>query len=120
MSQLHPTAPAPAGKPAKPRPDFPLFPHAARQWAKKIRGKLHYFGPWSDPDGALKKYLEQKDALHSGREPRPDTAGLTIKELANAFLNDKQTLARAGELSPRTWEDYKEVCDLLVAHFGKG
>jgi hypothetical protein len=55
MSQAHSTTPADPGKPDKPYPDFPLFPHAAGVWAKKIRGKLHYFGPWSDPDGALKK-----------------------------------------------------------------
>src|SRR6516165_5984890 len=63
MSEDHPTAPAPSGKPAKPSkpsPDFPLTAHPAGVWCKKIRGKIHYFGPWDDPGGALKKYLEQK------------------------------------------------------------
>jgi hypothetical protein len=44
---------------------------------------------------------------------------LTIKDSANAFLNAKTALLDGGELSPRTWADYKRVCDLLVAHFGK-
>src|SRR5438552_7360696 len=103
MSKSHSTGTPGQIKPAKPTPGFPLFPHATGRWAKKIRGRLHYFGPWADPDGALAKYLEQKDALHAGRKPRPDANALTVRELANAFLNHKRALLEAGELTPRTW-----------------
>jgi hypothetical protein len=71
-------------------------------WAKKIRGKMHDFGPWNDPDGALKKYLAEKDALHAGRRPRPDAEAVTVKDLANSYLNTKKALLDAGELSPHT------------------
>jgi integrase len=123
MSENHSTPPASSdkrAKPAKPYPEYPLTAHPAGYWCKKIRGKLHYFGPWSDPDGALKKYLAEKEALHAGRPPRPDPEALTVKDVANAFLNAKQALVDAGELSRRMWSEYKEVCDLLVRQFGKG
>jgi integrase len=123
MSDAHSTPATPGDKPArpsKPRPDFPLFPHAAGVWAKKIRGKLHYFGPWADPKGALDNYLRQKDDLHAGRKPRSDSEGTTIKELCNAFLYHKEALVNSGELAPRTWQDYKDACKLLMRHFGKG
>src|SRR5262245_48487071 len=120
MSEPHPIAPAAPVKPTKPRPDFPLFPHATRRWAKKIRGQLHYVGPWDDPDGALAKYLELKDDLHAGRKPRPDPGdGVTVKELCNRFLNAKNALVEEGRLSPLTWGDYKTACDEIVAAFGK-
>ncbi len=80
---------------------------------------MHYFGPWSDPDGALAKYLEQKDALHAGRKPRPDPAAVTVKDAANAFLNQKKALLDAGELSPHTFANYKRATDQLVSHMGK-
>jgi len=86
MSAGNPTAPV---KPSKPYADFPLFPHATGQWAKKIKGRTIYFGPWADPDGALTKYLADKDALHAGRKPRPDPEGVTVKDTVNAFLNHK-------------------------------
>jgi integrase len=120
MSEPHSTAPAAAGKPAKPYPEFPLFPHATGRWAKKIRGKLHYFGPWPDPDGALNKYLAEKDALHAGRRPRENTGGLTVKDLCNRFLNAKRAFVESGELTKRSWQDYKDACNFLVSHFGKG
>jgi integrase len=123
MSETHSTPsaePGKAAKPGKPYPDFPLTPHPAGQWCKKIRGRIHYFGPWSDPDGALKKYLAEKDDLHAGRTPRPDLVALTVKDVVNAFLNAKRALVDADELSSRTWDEYKAMADELVAHAGKG
>jgi integrase len=117
MSDSHPSTPA---KPGKPYPEFPLFAHNAGVWAKKIRGKLHYFGPWDDPDGALAKYDEQKEALHAGKKPRESTEGLTVKELVNRFLTEKQARVDTGELTALTWGDYKTACDEVVAAFGKG
>ena len=57
-------------RPAKPRPDFPLFAHATKRWAKKINGKLHYFGPWNDPEAAEENYNRQKQELHENRKGR--------------------------------------------------
>ncbi len=119
MPKIDSITPASPDKPAKPYPNFPLFPHATKRWAKKIRGAMCYFGPWNDPDAALAKYLEQKDALHAGRKPREVSTGVTVKDLCNAFLNHKKIKLEAGELSPRTWVNYKETADLLISQFGK-
>jgi integrase len=125
MSEHHPTAstssvkPAKPSKPSKPYPDYPLTAHPAGCWCKKIRGKIYYFGPWSDPDAALQKYLEQKDDLHAGKTPRADPEALTVKDVANAYLNAKNEAVDAGELSARTFADYKQIMDSLVAGFGK-
>jgi len=105
-------------KPAKPYPDFPLFAHATRRWAKKIRGKLHYFGPWDDPEGALEKYLDQKDDLYAGRKPRQAKEGLTLRDLLNRFLTAKQSLVDTGEIVPRTFKDYHATCKTLGEAFG--
>ena len=101
MSAVHPTTHRPKDKPAKPYPDFPLFPHATKRWAKKIRGKMHYFGPWEDPDGALAKYQEQRDDLHAGRKPREDGDGLEVRDLLNRFLTAKQHLLDTREITQR-------------------
>ena len=97
-------------KPAKPRPDFPLFPHATGRWAKKVRGKLVYFGKTDgDPKGsaALLVWLDQKDDLLAGRKPRSKTEnGHTIRDLCNRFLTVKESLADSGEIARRTFADY--------------
>jgi integrase len=108
-------------KPAKPYPEFPLFPHDTRRWAKKIRGKLHYFGSWvDDPRGeaALDKYMKEKDALHAGRTPRVQPEGLTIRDLVNRFLTSKKRLLDTNELAARTFADYHQVCERITEAFG--
>ena len=113
----------PAGKPKKPRPDFPLFPHASDRWAKKVRGKLHYFGKVSTDtkgEAALARWLEQKDALLAGRTPKKRTGNqLTLEDLCDAFLTAKELLKNSNELSPRTFAEYYGACGRLLDHFGK-
>lgn len=107
-------------KPDKPYADYPLFAHAAGVWAKKIRGKLHYFGKWDDADAALKKYLAEKEALHAGRTPDYTSEQLTMFVLCGKFLTTKKRMLDAGELSIRSYTDYAAVCKRLIKAFGKG
>ncbi len=107
--------------PKKPHPDFPLFPHATGRWAKKVRGKLHYFGKTEpDPKGeaALLRWLEEKDDLLAGRTFRPKGEAAGVADLVNHFLTHKKQLLESGELAPRTWNRYDKTCGLLVDFFG--
>src|SRR5262245_35783461 len=104
-------------KPRKPSPDYPLFPHAAGVWAKKVRGKLHYLGPWHDPQAALVKWIEVKDDLLAGRTPRYTREGVTVADLANHFLTSKQHRVDSGELVQRTWDDYHHTCERVIGQF---
>jgi integrase len=109
-------------KPAKPRDDFPLFAHNNGYWAKKIRGKLHYFGKWAtDRKGqrALEQWAEQKDALLAGRTPRTTGDGLTVRDLVNRFLSFKLAMVKSNELRQATWDEYNGVCGTVVKQFGR-
>jgi integrase len=107
--------------PQKPREDFPLFPHSRGYWAKKVRGKLHYFGKVADdPEGkaALTKWLDQKDDLLAGRTPRVASDGLTVRDLCNRFLTNRKGKMESGELSPISFADYHATCARIVKAFG--
>ena len=102
-----------AARPAKPRPDFPLFPHRNGRWAKKVRGKFCYFGKWADdPKGeaAIQLWADQKDDLLAGRMPRASRDGLTVADLVNRFLTAKEQQRDAGDITPRSFADYFATC----------
>lgn len=110
---------------AKPYPDYPLTAHPTGRWCKKVRGKIHFFGKIIPDDGgtsaqaALDNWLAVKDALLAGRTPKPQSDGLTIRELADRFMIYKQHLVDTGELKQSTWNEYYTTCERLFKVFGK-
>jgi hypothetical protein len=106
--------PSIVAKPAKPHPDFPLFPHTTKRWAKKIKGKLHYFGPWDNPDGAIQKYLDQRGNLYAGQTLRvPNTQGPVDGSLS-AILVIGFSLPRKTNGMPQMFEadDLRRIIDV--------
>jgi len=106
-------------KPLKPYAGFPLFAHASGRWCKKIKQKFHYFGKWDDPEGALQRYLDQRDDLFAGRTPRVQGDGLTVADLCNRFLTSKKHTLDIGEITGRYFRDLHTTCSRLVNVFGK-
>lgn len=104
-------------KPAKPWPDFPLYAHNGGVWAKAIRGRVHYFGPWHDPHGALERYLAVRDHLHGGLDVPPDVDGVTLDELVNRWLDSLLARKASAEITERHFQDCrrdgKRVLDAL-------
>jgi len=119
----HSTGSQAAGKVKKPHKDFPLFPHRTNRWCKKIRGEFHYFGKVSDDtrgERALALWLDQKDDLLAGRKPPKDDSGkLTVRELVNKFLDEKERLRGTGEITRRTFSEYYATCDRVIDEFGR-
>jgi len=104
-------------KPEKPSADFPLYAHASKRWAKKIRGRTYYFGRWDDAAGALAEYEAQVSYLKQGLDP-PQGDGLTVKSLCNLFLNSKRLRLTRGTIVQRTFNDCVRSCDRIVKVFG--
>lgn len=100
-------------KPKKPRADFPLTPHNNGRWCKRIRGRLHYFGRWDDPDGALVEYLDQKDDLYAGRVPRRSQNALDLAFALDHFLSSKKADLQEGRIVPRTYWELDRTCERI-------
>lgn len=107
-------------KPRKPYKDFPLYAHASGYWAKRINGQIKYFGKWSTVTWkeALEQYQKTKDALYAGRDPEDYSSGLGMYDLTQFFLVAKENAMLSGELSMRSFNDYKRTCVHLCDKIG--
>ena len=117
MSENHSSKSPVASKPERPE-GSPLFWHPSGRWCKKIGGKQHYFGRGSH-DEALAEYERQKDELHTNELPIEDPEGLTVYMLCAKFLKAKKEQRDNGELSPRSFQDYGDLCRRLNKVLGK-
>ena len=105
----------------KPRPDFPLFPHATGRWAKKIHQRLRYFGKVAGDEkgqAALERWFDQKDDLLAGRVPRVKGGELTVRELCDRFAVSKKNLLDAREISARYFGEVLTTCRIIIGGFG--
>ncbi len=76
-------------------------------------------GVWADPDAALQAYLDVRDDLHAGRPPRKRNQGeITVRELANQFLNAKRVKVGHGQLTPLLFSQYESIGKFLVSEIG--
>lgn len=110
-------------KPSKPYPEFPLYAHASRRWAKKIKGQTRYFGPWGDWQAALERYEHDVNYWQRGKTPPAmgkDNSIVTVGFLVNTFLEQREKKVQTGERSPRTYADYKRTGAELIKQLGRG
>ena len=97
---------------------FPLTLHKTRQYCKKIKGKIYYFG--TDKKAALNRYLDQAAYLHAGKLPRPKSTGhtLSIKTLCNLYLDHQESRSTIGEIRLRHLYDQTSLLRDFVRFVG--
>jgi integrase len=117
-----------SSKPPKPYNEFPLYAHKTKRWAKKIKGRTIFFGPWrTDPQhyetdwqSAYSRYCHEVPYLMAGKTPPPmETTSLTVGTLVNAMLEAKEHAVQTGELSQRSWIDYRRVGAIVINELGR-
>ena len=108
----------------KPSRDWPFFWHASGTWAKKVRGRLIYFG--TDDHAAKQLWETQREDLLNGKKLRRDTISSngandtsTVKGLANAYLGHQNAKVAAGEIGQRHFEDCLKSCERAARVLGR-
>jgi integrase len=97
---------------------FPLTLHPTKQFCKKIRGRLYYFG--TDKQRALELYFEQAAYLHSGKTKQLKTAtnNVSLKTLSNLYLDYQHHQAKSGEITLRHVYDQTALLRSFAKYIG--
>lgn len=103
-----------AQRPLKPRHDFPLFAHGCGQWAKKIRGKMRYFGPWGDPKGAQERLRAFIADDAAGRVAIPVNNDQPFRNVVDAYITARHEHLKAGKITLRHYADMARVTKILA------
>jgi integrase len=113
------TTDATTAKPAKPE-GSPIYPHNSGKWAKKIRGKLYYFGRWDDHEAAVNEYEAVREALENGRDRATiDPNSFTVADACNHYLHACKGRVERDDLASRTFVDYERTAEGLVKMLGR-
>lgn len=105
-------------------PKFPLWHHkASGLWCKKIGDQFHYFTKVEDDfngEKALEDYHRLLDDRKNGRVRRPANGSpVTLKQLADKWMENKEALLESGELAQRTYDAYFKSGKFLVDTLGR-
>tara|TARA_R110002072_G_scaffold292102_1_gene460528 strand:- start:12584 stop:13783 length:1200 start_codon:yes stop_codon:yes gene_type:complete len=127
-------------KPGKPYPSYPLFPHNRGYWAKKVDGKLRYFGRWDLEEGphasealaAYQKFESERQPEQrampgisvpepvAGPKVKSDKYGrITLADGLNVYLDRCRSRVETGLMAPSSRREYKSTARFLVRHFGR-
>ncbi|MEX1015427.1 MAG: site-specific integrase, partial [Phycisphaeraceae bacterium] len=104
--------------------------HRNGQWCKKIKGKLHYFGPWADPDGARDRYTDNASRLHAGLPVDTSPTGVvTVADCFNRYLAYRRPDVRPSRsdtehnrdraMGPTMWTRYQRAGHAVVEALGR-
>lgn len=92
--------------------------HPKGWWVKKRAGKTHYLTRIAD-DPAGTQALQEWAAIIGGNTRPSELQGLTLSTLLNGFLHFKTGQVEGGELSQRSWDEYKATSSRLIESWGR-
>ena len=99
-------------------PTYPLsYNQSNKSFYKTLRGKRHYFG--GDPVEALRRYNEEWSYMVRGEATPEQGSQLTVDDLFNHYLTDKDKDLQARRITARTFRDMVDYLDWIAKQLGK-